>query len=424
MKTKPFPTLDSIDVTGKRVVVRMDLNVPMVGGRVTDTSRVVRLLPTLKELIKKKAKIIILSHLGRPEGKYVPSLSLAPVVDALSQALGGVPVGFGVDCIGAEANKAVASLKKGEVVLLENLRFHEGEEKNSPAFAKALAAHGDVYVNDAFSCSHRAHASVVGITKYLPFAAGRLMEEELSNLETYLSHPARPLTAIVGGAKVSTKIALLKNLVAKVDTLVIGGAMANTFLLAKGHQVGKSLVEPDLVKMAKIILDAAAKPNAERKACTILLPVDAVKKSSAVSGTTTTPIHKIDLSESILDVGNHTLRRIADCLAASKTVIWNGPLGKFETRPYDVSTLMIAREIAGLTAEKKLTSIAGGGDTIAALALADMGESFTYISTAGGAFLEWMEGKTLPGVDVLLQKHPQQAKPPKRAKSLKQVGRK
>lgn len=404
VKTIPsFPTLNDIDVAGKRVVVRMDLNVPMINGRVTDTTRVMRLLPTLTELVKKKAKVIILSHLGRPKGAYVPDLTLAPLVDALSQAMGGVPVKFGVDCVGKEAEEAVAALKPGEVLLLENLRFHEGEEKNSPAFSKALAAHGDVYINDAFSCSHRAHASTVGITKHLPFAAGRLMEEELRNLQTHLSHPARPLTAIVGGSKVSTKIALLTNLVNKVDRLVIGGAMANTFLLAQGYKVGKSLVEQDHLKTALSILEAAKKKNGEREACEIILPIDVVKRSTDEAGTTMSGIDKIHASESALDVGNRTLRLISDCLATSKTVIWNGPVGMFETRPYDISTLVIAREIAGLTAEKKLASIAGGGDTVAALALADMGKNFTYLSTAGGAFLEWMEGKTLPGVEALLK---------------------
>ena len=397
-----FPTLDDIDVAGKRVVVRMDLNVPMTGGRVTDNTRVMRLLPTLKELVKKKAKIVILSHLG-PKGSYNADFSLAPLVDALSDAMGGVKVNFGVDCVGPEAALAVTSLKAGEILLLENVRFHEGEEKNTPAFARALAAHGEVYINDAFSCSHRAHASTVGITKYLPFAAGRLMEEELRNLQKHLSHPARPLTAIVGGAKVSTKIALLSNLVGKVDRLVIGGAMANTFLLAQGHKVGSSLVEKDHVKTALGILEAAKKKNAERPHCEIILPVDVIKKNANHPGAVMSGIDKIHADESALDVGNRTLRLIADCLATSKTVIWNGPLGMFETRPFDIATLMVAREIAGLTAEKKLASIAGGGDTVAALKVADMSEGFTYLSTAGGAFLEWMEGKTLPGVQVLLK---------------------
>lgn len=394
-----FATLDDVDVAGKRVVVRMDLNVPMVGGRVTDNTRVMRLLPTLKELIKRKARIVILSHLGRPDGTYVPDLSLAPLVDALSQALGGkTTVHFGVDCVGAEAEAAVAKVKPGEIVLLENLRFHAGEEKNNAAFAKALAAHGEIYINDAFSCSHRAHASVVGIANHLPFAAGRLMEEELTNLESIFAAPKRPLTAIVGGSKVSTKLELLENLMGKVDNLIIGGAMAHTFLLAKGINTGKSLCEPALKDTASRILKEAEKRN-----CKILLPVDAVIAPAFAENVTgdVVGIESIPADHMMLDVGPETLEYFSKCLRESKTLIWNGPLGAFEMTPYDASTTMLARVAARLTRDKVIKSIAGGGDTVSALGHAGLAERFSYLSTAGGAFLEWLEGKTLPGVATL-----------------------
>lgn len=393
-----FPTLDDISVKDKRVVVRLDLNVPMMDGRVTDSSRVARLVPTLKELLHKKAKVIVLAHLGRPEGKYVPSLSLAPLVDTLAAALPGAVVKFGVDCVGTEADKAVAALGAGEMLLLENLRFHDGEEKNDPAFAKALAAHGEIYVNDAFSCSHRTHASVVGITKYLPFAAGRLMQEELSNLAHFFVDPAHPLTAIVGGAKISSKLELLESLISRVDSLIIGGAMANTFLLAQGYKIGKSLHEPKLVKTAARILDKAAE-----RGCWVHLPVDAVVAPSLthIAQGDITPISAIPADCMILDIGPETLRRFSDCIHGSKTVLWNGPLGAFETSPYDVSTVMLARVVASLTSIGKLKSVAGGGDTVAALSHARLAERLSYLSTAGGAFLEWMEGKTLPGVTAL-----------------------
>jgi phosphoglycerate kinase len=393
-----FPTLDDIEVTAKRVVVRLDLNVPMLDGRVTDGTRVERLLPTLKELIRKKAKVVVLAHLGRPEGKYVPSLSLASIVDTLAAALPDVTVKFGVDCVGAEAEKAVAALLPGEVLLLENIRFHAGEEKNDPAFAKALAAHGDVYVNDAFSCSHRQHASVVGIAQYLPFAAGRLMQEELSNLGTLFVNPQRPLTAIIGGAKISTKLELLENMIGRVDSLIIGGAMANTFLLAQGYAIGKSLHEPKLVKTAARILAKAAE-----RSCWVHLPIDVVAAPSLGRDEVAevTRVSAIAQNSMILDIGPESLRRFSDYLYGSKTVLWNGPLGAFETTPYDCSTVMLARVVASLTSAGKLKSVAGGGDTVAALSHARLAERFSYLSTAGGAFLEWMEGKTLPGVAAL-----------------------
>lgn len=400
MSTKQFPTLDDIDVAGKRVVVRMDLNVPMVNGRVTDNTRVVRLLPTLTELVQKKAKVIILSHMGRPKGKYVMDLSLSPIVDALSQAM-GMPVKFGVNCVGLEAEKAVEELKAGEVILLENIRFHEGEEKNHLDFARQLAAHGEVFVNDAFSCSHRAHASVVGITQFLPHVAGRLMEEELRNIQTFLAKPERPFTAVVGGAKVSTKLELLESLVTKVDNLIIGGAMANTFLLAQGFKTGASLCEPDLRDTARRI-----QTKAKEKGCTIHLPVDVMVTTqfAAHAPGRVVGVDGVPADSMMLDVGPDSLRAFADVIRASRTVVWNGPLGAFETSPFDAATIMLARVAARQTAEGKLKSIAGGGDTVSALRHAGLAEQFSYLSTAGGAFLEWLEGKTLPGVAALQAK--------------------
>lgn len=395
---RPFLTLDDIDIAKKRVVVRMDLNVPMVAGRVTDRTRVVRLLPTLKELIKKKARIVILAHMGRPKGAYVPDLTLAPLVDVLSEELTGVKVRFGVDCVGPEADKAVAETQPGEVLLLENLRFHKGEEKNEAGFARQLAAHGDVYINDAFSCSHRAHASVDGITRHLPSVAGRLMEEELHNIQTYLTEPKRPFTAVVGGAKVSTKLELLENLITKVDHLIIGGAMANTFLLAEGCKVGASLCEPDLKDTAKRI-----RAKAKEKGCSIHLPVDVMATTAfaAHAPGKVVAADKVPADGMMLDVGPDSLQQFADVIRDSRTVIWNGPLGAFETSPFDAATIMLARVAARQTAEGKLSSIAGGGDTVSALRHAGLAEQFSYLSTAGGAFLEWMEGKTLPGVEAL-----------------------
>jgi phosphoglycerate kinase len=390
-----FLTLDDIDVAHKRVLVRMDLNVPMENGRVTDNTRVVRLLPTIKELIKKKAKVIILSHLGRPEGTYVPDLSLAPLVDCLSEVLKDVTIRFGVDSVGPEAKAAVAALKDGEILLLENLRFHPEEEKNEAAFARALAAHGEIYINDAFSCAHRSHASTVGVSKYLPFAAGRLMEEELNALHSLFDVPAHPFTAIVGGSKVSTKLELLENLITKVDNLVIGGAMANTFLLALGHDIGESLAEPKLKATANRILEAAKKNN-----CTIFIPTDVIVQKP--DGTTASVVvDAIEAADKAIDIGNDSFIAVVNCLRQSKTVIWNGPMGIFETLPVATTTIMIGREIASLTKKGQIKSIAGGGDTVAALSLSRLTENFTYVSTAGGAFLEWMEGKALPGVAAL-----------------------
>lgn len=398
MTKRNFPTLDDITIANKRVVVRMDLNVPMSKGRVTDNTRIVRLLPTLHELLKKKARIVVLSHLGRPKGKYDTDLSLAPLVDALAVVLPGVTIKFGVDCVGKAAETAVEELKAGEILLLENLRFHAGEEKNDPEFAESLAKLGDIYINDAFSSSHRAHASVVGITKHLPFAAGRLMEEELNNIEKYFAKPERPFTAVVGGAKVSTKLALLESLIAKVDNLIIGGAMANTFLYAQGTSVGKSLCEKDLKETATRIL-----AQAKAKGCTIHLPVDAVVAENFAAHAVSDVVDSdhIPKEAMVLDVGPETISGFADVLKASKTILWNGPLGAFETNPFDVSTVNLARVAASLTSAGKLKSIAGGGDTVAAMTYSGLAERFSYLSTAGGAFLEWLEGKELPGVKAL-----------------------
>lgn len=397
-----FLTLEDINTTNKTVLVRTDLNVPMSGGRVMDNTRIVKLIPTLEYLLKKKCRIILLSHFGRPGGKFVPSLSLAPLVDALSQALGGREIKFGVDCVGSAAKEVVSQLKTGEIVLLENLRFHAEEEKGDKRFARELASVGDVFINDAFSASHRAHASITGIAEFLPVAAGRLMQQELTALDTMFAHAKRPLTAIIGGAKVSTKLELLENLIGKVDTLIIGGAMANTFLAAQGIDIGKSLYESKLKATAKRIID-----KAKKKGCALILPCDVVVGEMLETGKPTLMVDsaKIPSGMMALDVGNDTIRDIAQCLGRNtQTVIWNGPLGAFETRPFDVSTMMIAREIAALTRQGKIKSIAGGGDTIAALSAAGLEQSFSYISTGGGAFLEWLEGKTLPGVAVLYGK--------------------
>ena len=393
-----FPRLEDVDLAGKTVLIRTDLNVPMQGGKVTNNNRIVRLLPTLEYLMKKKCRIVLLSHFDRPKGKFVPSMSLAPLVDAVSEAMGGKEIQFGVDCIGPAARDAVAKLKAGEIVLLENLRFHPEEEAGDANFARELASLGDVFINEAFSASHRAHASITGIAAYLPIAAGRLMEEELASIYSIFSNAKKPITAIVGGSKISTKLELLENLVAKVDNVVIGGAMANTFLLSQGHSVGKSLVETNLKVTAKRILETAKK-----KKCTIILPVDVVVGQPDATSNACVGIEHIPADQMALDIGNETIRAISDCLATSKTVIWNGPMGLFETRPFDVSTMMVAREIARLTTSGTIKSIAGGGDTVAALAIAGLGGSFSYLSTAGGAFLEYLEGKTLPGITTLLE---------------------
>ena len=395
-----FRTLDDLDVKGKRVLVRADLNVPIKDGVVTDATRIARQAPTIKELADKGAKVIVLSHFDRPKGKVVPSMSLKVLVQPLSDAVGR-KVAFADDCIGPKAEAAVAALKDGDVLLLENTRFHKGEEENDAGMAKHLAALGDIFVNDAFSAAHRAHASTEGVARLLPNAAGRSMQAELSHLEKALGNPERPLLAVVGGAKVSTKIALLENLVARVETLVIGGAMANTFLAAEGIKVGKSLYEPDHMETARKIIHAANESGAA-----ILLPTDVVvaKEFKAGAAHRICPALDIGADEMVLDVGPDSIKAFENRLVGTRTLVWNGPFGAFETQPFDAGTVAAARAVADATKKGQLLSVAGGGDTVAALALAGVEGDFTYVSTAGGAFLEWLEGKSLPGVDALTDK--------------------
>ena len=390
-------TLDDVNVAGQRVLLRADLNVPVRDGKVTDATRLERLMPTIKELSDKGAKVIVLSHFDRPKGKVVPEMSLKPIAEALGRIL-GKPVAFAADCIGPEAENAVGSLNNGDVLVLENTRFHAGEETNDPAFAAQLARLGDIYVNDAFSAAHRAHASTEGVAQHLPSFAGRLMQAELHALEAALGNPQRPVAAIVAGSKVSTKLDLLNNLVTKVDILVIGGAMANTFLAAQGHSVGKSLQEANLHGTAREILTAAA-----AKGCEILLPQDLVvaEKFEANAPTQVVKIDAIPANAMALDVGPATVEAFIKRLPEIKTIIWNGPLGAFETKPFDASTNTLAEAIAKATKEGKVISVGGGGDTVSALKLAGVHHDLTYLSSAGGAFLEWMEGKILPGVEVL-----------------------
>jgi phosphoglycerate kinase len=392
-----WKTLDDLDLKGKNVLVRVDLNVPVEDGRVTDATRIERIVPTVKDIQAKGGMPVLLAHFDRPKGKVVPSMSLKVVLPALEAAL-GQKVDFAEDCIGLPAKRAVADLDPGEVLLLENTRFHPGEEGNDAAFAAALAALGEVYVNDAFSAAHRAHASTEGIARLLPSGAGRLMEAELKALEAALTEPQRPLAAVVGGAKVSTKLDLLGNLVAKVDHLVIGGGMANTFLAAQGKGVGKSLAEHEMAETARAIL-----AKAEEAGCKVLLPTDVVIarefKEGAASDTVAADACPEDAM--ILDLGSETVAAIGAVLEECRTLIWNGPLGAFETKPFDAATMAAARKAAELTQAGKLVSVAGGGDTVAALNAAGVEEKFTYVSTAGGAFLEWMEGKELPGVAAL-----------------------
>ena len=393
---KQFRTLDDVDVKGKRVLLRVDLNVPMENGRVTDATRLERVAPTIIEISSKGGKVILLSHLGRPKGRD-PRESLKPVATALAEVI-GKPVAFADDCIGEIAQKAVAAMKDGDIVCLENTRFHKEEENNDPAFVAELAKLGDIWVNDAFSAAHRAHASTEGLGHVLPAYAGRAMQAELDALGKALEAPARPVIAIVGGAKVSTKIDLLENLVGKVDALVIGGGMANTFLHAQGVPVGKSLAERDLAATALRIIEKAEAAN-----CAIILPVDAVV---AFHFAAHSPSHAYGLDAippdgMILDVGPQSIMRIHAAIDDAATLVWNGPLGAFEMTPFDRGTMVAAKHAADRTKAKKLISVAGGGDTVAALNQAGVAQDFTYVSTAGGAFLEWMEGKPLPGVEVL-----------------------
>ena len=392
-----FKTIDDLDVRGRKVLVRCDLNVPMRDGNVSDTTRIDRSLPTLCDLMDKGAKVIVMSHFGRPKGQVVPEMSLKPVAAALEKAI-GKPVVTATDCVGEAAENAIAAAGNGDIVMLENLRFHAEEEKNDAAFADQLAALGDIYVNDAFSCAHRAHASTEAIARRLPTAAGRLMEAELSALAGALENPAHPVAAVVGGAKISTKMAVLGHLIERVDQLVIGGGMANTFLFAQGVAVGKSLCEPDMADQARDIMEKAAAAG-----CEVVLPIDAVvaKEFAEGAASETVPVEAVPDDAMILDVGPASIDDLKQRLAGCKTVVWNGPLGAFEISPFDMGTNAVAREAARLTVEGSLLSVAGGGDTVAALANAGAVEQFSYVSTAGGAFLEWLEGRTLPGVAAL-----------------------
>ena len=396
---KSLPSFESIEVKGKRVLVRMDVNVPMQGAEVRDMTRINRQIPTLKSLSERGAKVIILSHLGRPNGSYDPALSLSILVDPLSEAL-GKPITFALDSVGIEAEKVVSDLQNGDIAMLENLRFHSQEKANDAAFAKALAAHGDLFVNDAFSCAHRAHASMVGIAEHLPSYAGASMLNELQMLKSIFDIPERPLGAVIGGAKVSTKLSVLEFLLEKVDKLMIGGAMAHTFLAAQGHSVGKSLYEPDLVPKAKEILQ-----QAEQKNCEIILPSDVVvtHEFAAHSPNHIVPVEHIPEEAMALDIGMESLDAMRAALRDCQSLVWNGPLGAFEHTPFDMGTVALAREASIQTAKGQLHSVAGGGDTVAALAHSGLFDAFTYLSTAGGAFLEWMEGKQLPGVQALME---------------------
>ncbi|WP_405405780.1 phosphoglycerate kinase [Paracoccus sp. Ld10] len=392
-----FNTIDDMELDGKVVLTRVDVNVPVENGQVTDTTRIDKIVPTIKDIQAKGGIPVLLAHFDRPKGKRVDTMSLRQIVPALEAAL-GQPVVFADDCIGGAAKRVVAGLEPGQVALMENTRFHEGEEQNDSTFAASLAALGGAYVNDAFSAAHRAHASTEGLARLMHAGAGRLMEAELKALEAALGDPQRPVMAVVGGAKVSTKLDLLTNLVEKVDHLVIGGGMANTFLVAQGVEVGKSLAERDMAETARAILE-----KAEATGCKIHLPVDIVvaREFKAGAASETLPVDQCPADAMILDAGPDTVEALRQAMTACKTLIWNGPLGAFEIEPFDAATNAAARAAAELTVQGQLVSVAGGGDTVAALNKAGAADDFTFISTAGGAFLEWMEGKTLPGVAAL-----------------------
>ncbi len=393
-----FKTLDQAgDLKGKRALVRVDFNVPLQDGVISDDTRLRAALPTIDLLRKTGAIVVLLAHFDRPKGKVVPSMSLAPVAGPLS-AMVGVPVAFAADCIGQTAQAAIAAQKPGDVILLENLRFHAGEEANDPSFAKALAALGDLYVNDAFSAAHRAHASTEGLAHLLPAYAGQAMRRELEALELALGKPQRPVLGIVGGSKVSTKLDLLMNLVGRLDHLAIGGGMANTFLFAQGHKVGSSFCEKDLADTAREIMAMA-----KTKGCDLLLPIDVVVAEKMEAGVTSRTCALIDigLADRILDAGPKSTERLIEVMQASKTLIWNGPLGVFEIPPFDAATVAASKAAAELAKAGRLVAVAGGGDTVSALAHAGVTDDFSFVSTAGGAFLEWMEGKTLPGIAAL-----------------------
>ncbi len=392
-----YRTLDGLAVAGKRVLLRADLNVPVHDGKIGDQTRIERLCPTIRELSQGGARVIVISHFDRPKGKRVPSMSLAPVALALGRALGR-HVRFADDCVGVMASQAIDTMRDGDVVVLENTRFHAGEEKNDPEFAQKLADLADIFVNDAFSAAHRAHASTEGVTHFLPSYAGRLMQAELEALTAALEHPERPLVAIIGGAKVSTKLEVLGHLCKRVQMLVIGGAMANTFLAAQGKNVGKSLQEAGMHSNALDIL-----ATAKQAGCEVVLPVDAVTATEfkANPPTRIVAIDQVPDDAMILDVGPASTKALIDRLGSLKTLVWNGPLGAFETPPFDAATVALAKAVAAATKAGKLRSVAGGGDTVAALRQAGVMDDLTYVSSAGGAFLEWLEGKTLPGVAAL-----------------------
>lgn len=392
-----FKTLDDVDVAGRRVLVRVDLNVPMHDNIVSETTRIQRIASTIIEISDKGGKVILLAHFGRPKGQIVAKMSLAQVTSTLAQII-GKPVAFGTDCVGPMAKAAISAMKDGDILLLENTRFHQGETTNNPQFASALAENGDLFVSDAFSAAHRAHASTVGIANLLPSCAGRAMQAELEALEKGLGNPEHPLVALVGGAKVSTKLELLKYLVTKTDALIIGGGMANTFLAALGYNVGNSLCEHDLTPTAMEILEISKKHG-----CAIVLPDDCVVANEFAQGTKfkVVKVENVPSTAMILDAGPDTVQKIGVWIKQAETLIWNGPLGAFEIQPFDRATVEVAKIAAAQTKAGKLISVAGGGDTVAALKHAGVAEDFTYLSTAGGAFLEWMEGKDLPGVAVL-----------------------
>lgn len=397
MDLDKLKTAADIDVAGKRVLVRADLNVPVKDGRVTDATRLERVVPGLLDLAKRGAKVIVISHFGRPKGAPAAEFSLRPVADRLG-VLTGEPVAFADDCVGEAARRAVAALQPGSIAVLENLRFHKGEEKNDPEFAAALAKLGDIFVSDAFSTAHRAHASTDAVTRLLPSYAGPLMMEEINALRSVLDKPKRPVAAVVGGAKVSTKIPVLTNLAAKVDKLIIGGGMANTFLLAQGVDIGRSLAEPDLLDTAREIMHAA-----KARSCEIVLPADVVVAAKFEAGTPSRvcPVLETPADQMILDVGPKAIAHYIDVLSRCSTLLWNGPLGAFEIEPFGEGTFKLARAAAEATQAGKLTSVAGGGDTVAALNAAGVTQQFSYVSTAGGAFLEWLEGRELPGIVAL-----------------------
>jgi len=395
-----FKTLDDADLGGKRALVRVDFNVPMEGGRVTDDTRLRAALPTIEKLRQGGAKVILLAHFDRPKGKRVPEMSLRPVVEPLSKLV-GAPVAFADDCVGPDAKAAVDALPSDGVLLLENVRYHAGEEANDPAFARELAENGDLYVNDAFSAAHRAHASTEGLAHLLPAYAGEQMRRELEALDLALGKPTRPVMGIVGGAKVSTKLDLLENLVGKLQYLAIGGGMANTFRFAQGYDVGASLCEKEMADTAREILK-----KADAAGCHMILPTDVVVAKDLAPNAPNRVAElggerKLEPDDKIFDVGPNTLRQILDAMAEAKTLVWNGPLGVFEVQPFDKATVQAAQEAARLAKAGKLVAVAGGGDTVAALNAAGVSDDFTFVSTAGGAFLEWMEGKTLPGVAAL-----------------------